>query len=67
MATGTHPTAKLYFMKLHINAHRQFYKIQYMLFKYGSVCIKPMHDLSKQHKKFMKQLLTMLNKSKETK
>lgn len=67
MATGTNPTAKLYFMKLHIIASRQFYKIQYMLFKYGSVCIKPMHELSKQHKKFIKQLLTMLTKSQETK
>jgi len=49
-------------MKLQINAPRQFYKIKYMLFKYGSVCMKPMHELSKQHKKFIKQLLTMLNK-----
>ena len=61
------PHSKLYFMKLHINAPRQFYKIQYMLLKYGSVCIKPMRELSKQYKKFIKQLLTMLNKSQEIK
>jgi len=38
-----------------------------MLFKYGNVYIKPMHELSKQHKEFIKKLLTMLNKSQETK
>jgi hypothetical protein len=31
------------------------------------MCIKPMLELSKQHKKLIKQLLTMLNKSQETK